>query len=243
MQVEDVGTFAKLRELEISDCNEFIGNFPCFLASMTKLTIKCKNLVFSVPRMPGVRDIELDGYANDQLQVESFFQALKKTETSPQHLCISNCSSLIPVGCLPTTLETQHLSWCKKLEFPFLHLKESLKVLTMLGSCESLRSFPLNSFPKLKQLSIYCSESLESLSVSDGLCEDLRFLSSLHIRDCLTFVSFPEAGLSAPNLTSLEIENCEKLKSLPEKMHNLLPSLKFLFIRFLRQSGHLLLMS
>ncbi|GMN60955.1 hypothetical protein TIFTF001_030064 [Ficus carica] len=100
----------------------------------------------------------------------------------------------------------------------------------MLGSCESLRSFPLNSFPKLKQLSIYCSESLESLSVSDGLCEDLRFLSSLHIRDCLTFVSFPEAGLSAPDLTSLEIENCEKLKSLLKKMHDLLPSLKFLFI-------------
>ncbi|GMN60956.1 hypothetical protein TIFTF001_030063 [Ficus carica] len=34
MQVEDVGTFAKLRELEISDCNEFIGDFsllPCVI--------------------------------------------------------------------------------------------------------------------------------------------------------------------------------------------------------------------
>lgn len=76
MQVEDVGTFAKLRELEISDCNEFIGDFPCFLVSLTKLTIKCKNLVFSLPRMPCVRDIELDGYANDQLQVKSFFEVL-----------------------------------------------------------------------------------------------------------------------------------------------------------------------
>lgn len=46
------------------------------------------------------------------------------------------------------------------------------------------------------------------------------------------FVSFPEGGQPAPNLTFISIGNCEKVKLLPEKMCSQLPSLEFLAIRY-----------
>jgi hypothetical protein len=47
----------------------------------------------------------------------------------------------------------------------------------------------------------------------------------LGIWKCLNFVSFPNGGLCAPNLTEIEVSECKKLKSLPKGMHTLLPSL------------------
>ncbi|EXB40329.1 hypothetical protein L484_017471 [Morus notabilis] len=66
--------------------------------------------------------------------------------------------------------------------------------------------------------------------MSDELCQDLKFLSSVTISKCPCFVSFPKGGLRAPNLTHISFVGCKKLKSLPEKMHNLLPSLEVLRI-------------
>ena len=64
----------------------------------------------------------------------------------------------------------------------------------------------------------------------DGLCKDMTSLSSLHISECPSFVYFPKDGLHAPNLTNLTIDDCKKLKYLPEKMHKLFPALKHLEI-------------
>ena len=44
------------------------------------------------------------------------------------------------------------------------------------------------------------------------------------------FVSFFSGGICAPNLTRITIKNCNKLKSLPENMRTLLPSLEFLAV-------------
>ncbi|KAB1208975.1 hypothetical protein CJ030_MR6G000516 [Morella rubra] len=53
----------------------------------------------------------------------------------------------------------------------------------------------------------------------------------IDIKDCPNFMSFPYGGLRATNLTWFNIHNCTSLMSLPEKMHILLRSLKYLEIR------------
>lgn len=202
---------------------------PCFLPCLSKLKIKCENLAFSLPRIPHVQELEPANCENQQ-QVESFFEALKQMETSPRNLCLSDCSSVTSVGCLPTTLKKLEISSCKKFEFPSYHLHESFQVLSIYSSCDSFTILHLDSFPHLKRLLICGPESLESLSMSDELCQDLKFLSSVTISKCPCFVSFPKGGLRAPNPTHICFVGCKKLKSLPEKMHNLLPSLEVLRI-------------
>ncbi|XP_060960360.1 putative disease resistance protein At3g14460 [Cannabis sativa] len=86
--------------------------------------------------------------------------------------------------------------------------------LTYCGS--SFRSLHLDLFPNLKTLHIESSDYFEAISVSDG--KSLEELTSLSIRNCGSFVSFPNDGLIAPKLSSLRIANCRKLKWLPEKM-------------------------
>lgn len=58
---------------------------------------------------------------------------------------------------------------------------------------------------------------------SPALCSLTRFSS----RHCTEFVSFPQGGLFVPQHESV-IENCKNLKSLPDHMHTLLPSLQSL---------------
>ena len=94
--------------------------------------------------------------------------------------------------------------------------------------CDSLWSFPLEFYTKLKYFSMSKSENLESFSVSEGSHQDLTSLTFLRISECPNFVSFASGGLWASNFTQITIFHCKKLKSLPEGMHTLLPSLVFL---------------
>jgi len=55
-------------------------------------------------------------------------------------------------------------------------------------------------------------------------------LKNLTIKKCCEFESFPNEGLSAPQLMSFWIEELEKLKSMPKHMSALLPSLNNLGI-------------
>jgi hypothetical protein len=52
----------------------------------------------------------------------------------------------------------------------------------------------------------------------------------IRISYCDNFVSFPKGGLRAPKLTGFVVEDCGSLRSLPDKMHILLPSLEYLCI-------------
>ncbi|KAF4390848.1 hypothetical protein G4B88_015738 [Cannabis sativa] len=79
----------------------------------------------------------------------------------------------------------------------------------------SFRSLHLDLFPNLKTLHIESSDYFEVISVSDG--KSLEELTSLSIRNCGSFVSFPNDELIAPKLSSLRIANCRKLKWLLEK--------------------------
>ncbi|KAF4397036.1 hypothetical protein G4B88_008882 [Cannabis sativa] len=83
----------------------------------------------------------------------------------------------------------------------------------------SFRSLDMDLFPNLKTLWIESSDYFEGITVSDG--KSLEELTSLSIKDCDSFVSFPNGGLIAPKLSHLEIRRCPKLKWLPEKMTSL----------------------
>ncbi|XP_050283300.1 putative disease resistance RPP13-like protein 1 [Quercus robur] len=74
-------------------------------------------------------------------------------------------------------------------------------------------------------------QSLKRVNIKGGVYSILPFLpefaslSFLAFSECPDLVSFPSGGLCAPNLSEIVIFECENLKSLPEGMHTLLPSL------------------
>ena len=67
----------------------------------------------------------------------------------------------------------------------------------------------------------------QSLSVWEGY--ELVILA-LEIKERLNFTDSPSGGLPALNLTLLKVHGCLHLKSLPENMDTLLPSLQILDI-------------
>ena len=93
-----------------------------------------------------------------------------------------------------------------------------------------LWSLPLELFPKLKRVEMLDCEHLQSLSILEQSCQSLTSLTCLEIKNCRNFVSFPRSGLCAPNLRKIEVSDCQKLKSLPDSMHTLLPSLMALIL-------------
>lgn len=73
-------------------------------------------------------------------------------------------------------------------------------------------------------------EHLQYLSMLEQSCQSLTSLTCLEIKNCRNFVSFPRSGLCASNLRKIEVSDCQKLKSLPDSMHTLLPPLMALIL-------------
>ncbi|PON38844.1 NB-ARC domain, LRR domain containing protein [Parasponia andersonii] len=219
IRVEDAGTFGKLRELKISNCHKLTGELPQLFPSLTKIKIYgCERFAYSLPRIPCIRQLEIRSYEKGLFGY--VFQSRRDRG-------VTN-SSLITTGRFD---KLQIFDRNKSLESPSPnHRLESLEELEVDKCDDSFRFFHMDFFPKLRELSIYRCKSFESLSISDGR-QCLASLSSLCIMHCPNFVSFPEAGLPAPNLSTFRIEGCDELKWLPRQMHNLLTSLKTLEIK------------
>ncbi|XVE99848.1 hypothetical protein REPUB_Repub03eG0236900 [Reevesia pubescens] len=233
--------FSHLRELYIRNCPKLSRALPKHLPSLSKLCImKCRQLMSTFPEVPVIQDLELGSFNKVPLQ-ELPHRLLKLTihRGSPnlkslsdcmysqlEELNISHCSTLHKV---PERLKVLKIENCGRLSFPAKDCcYRFLERLSITCSYSSLKIFPLDLFPKLSTLYICLCSSLESLSVSDECQQDLISLCSLELCRCINFVSFPKSGLRAPNLTSLWIYGCEKLESLPEHMHTLLPSFQSL---------------
>ncbi|KAJ7947352.1 Disease resistance protein [Quillaja saponaria] len=220
----------------------------------------CPNLVSSLSRSPAIHRISIKYCESHKLAqhpeleelsrsvrsldiegcypVKSMFEAMAMYNshftTCLVNLSISSCSFAIsfPGGFLPTSLKTLKISHCMKFEFPstmnhnqYCHvLLESLKITE---SCESLTSLRMDAFPNLKTLHIEGCENFASFSVCKG---PLQQLDEVNIRNCVNFTSFAKEGLPAPCLSILNVSGCNNLKSLPNKMHSLLPKLKSLLI-------------
>ena len=225
-----------LVELHLCNCPRLKELAPILhmLTSLKRLEIRQCPSLYSLPEMglPSMLErLEIGGC--DILQ--SLPEGMTFNNAHLQELYIRNCSSLrtFPrVG----SLKTLSISKCRKLEFPLPeemahNSYASLETFWMTNSCDSLRSFPLGFFTKLKYLNIWNCENLESLAIPEGLHhEDLTSLETLHICNCPNFVSFPQGGLPTPNLRFFRVFNCEKLKSLPHQLHTQLPSLEVMVL-------------
>ncbi|XP_073226647.1 putative disease resistance RPP13-like protein 1 [Cicer arietinum] len=104
---------------------------------------------------------------------------------------------------------------------------QSLKLLYINSSCDSLTIFPLETFPNLSSLDIHQCENLECFSAS----KTLQNLNIFFISHCPKLVSFARDGLAAPNLRELFVYRCVNLKSLPCQANTLLPNLESVTIR------------
>ncbi|XP_050283360.1 putative disease resistance protein At3g14460 [Quercus robur] len=215
------GVFPTLRELRIIECPKLTGNLPSLLPSLSVIEIRdCPQLVASLPSPSALHELAL---TNCDMVV------LKELSPKLQSLGIGGCHVTLLEGGLPTTLKTLQINGV--LQLPGSHYYPSIESLKVNKGPGSLWSLPLEFFPKLKSIEISHSDNLESLSASDKSVLDLTSLTKLTIRFCPNFVSFPSGGLCAPNLTQITISFCEKLKSLAEGMHTLLPSLLYLELR------------
>ncbi|KAK0573859.1 hypothetical protein LWI29_014666 [Acer saccharum] len=176
---------------------------------------------------PGLHRLKIEGC--DALK--SVPEELMHSNPYLQHLYIIDCCFLKSFhgGYPPTFLKTLYIRSCRKLEFlpPGETTRQCplLEHLCIGNSCDSLRSLPLASFPKLKSLVVWDCANFSTISIT----KDHMSIDALEIRDCPKLVSFPKGGLPTPNLTSLLIYNCKNLKVLPEQLHKLI-SLQSLFI-------------
>lgn len=225
-----------LVELHLCNCPK-LKELPPILHMLTSLK---RLAIWQCPSLSSLPEIGLPSML-ERLEIggcdvlQSLPEGMTSNNAHLQELYIRNCSSLktFPrVG----SLKTLSISKCRKLEFPLpeemaRNFYASLETFWLTNSCDSLTSFPLGFFTKLRYLNIWNCESLESLIIPGGLHhEDLASLETLHIFNCPNFVSFPRRGLPTSNLRSFRLSSCKKLKSLPHQLHKLLQSLEVMVL-------------
>ncbi|KAM3733712.1 hypothetical protein ACB098_11G157400 [Castanea mollissima] len=157
------------------------------------------------------------------LQIEDCPQLVASVPRSPNlsKLQLSNCDELL-LKELPPRLYQLEVGEGRILQ-SFVELMMSIPGG---GLPTTLKTLPIQGTFLLPRRHYY--PALEELQIKEGSHQDLISLTSLNIFCCPNFVSFPNGGLCAPNLTEIRILECEKLESLPEGMCTLLPSLESL---------------
>ncbi|KAM3733685.1 hypothetical protein ACB098_11G155500 [Castanea mollissima] len=208
---DEGGVFSTLKELCIIECPKLSGGLPSQLPSLIKLEIaKCDKVVLKeLP--PKLDDLKIRG---GRIFLQSFVE-------------IMTCLTIPRSGVL-TTLKSLEIEGAFQITTG--HCYPSLESLAIRDDSDSLWSFPLDAYPKLKSLVVRESKTLESLFASEESYRDVSSLSHLMIWCSPNFVSFFSGGICAPNLTTMTIENCNKLKLLPENMRTILPSLEHLVV-------------
>ncbi|KAJ7982300.1 Disease resistance protein [Quillaja saponaria] len=216
------GAFPHLRELRIKECPKLRGQLPQLLPCLSNLLIEeCQLLESSIPRAPVIRSVALKECK--RLLLEHLPSSLTMIRINGSGVPDSLLGKLLLNNPSIERLEINH---CPEVELPMCHCYTSLQSLWIVDSCDSLSSFSLNFFPKLSDLHLYECNHLETLSNSD---EDQQFITSLFhldICDCPELVSFGKGGFYAPILEKCHIAQMENLKSLPEGMYTLFPSLQ-----------------
>ncbi|KAJ0851537.1 putative leucine-rich repeat domain superfamily [Helianthus annuus] len=133
------------------------------------------------------------------------------TLLSLRTLYVSHCRSLKRL-CCPNSIESLDIEECSVIKDVYLPKEGGNKLKSLrIFNCGKLEGKINNtSMPMLETLNIYKWENLRSISE----LSNSTHLTSLDIEGCPHIVSLPELQLS--NLTRLEISKCENLESLPE---------------------------
>ncbi|KAK6776748.1 hypothetical protein RDI58_027749 [Solanum bulbocastanum] len=143
-----------------------------------------------------------------------------------EEIRISDCNSLtsFPFSIVPTTLKRIEISRCKKLklEQPVGEMSMFLEVLK-LHKCDCIDDISPELLPRARHLRVHYCHNLSRFLIPTATetlfiwgCENVEKLS---------------VACGGTQMTSLSINGCLKLKWLPERMQELLPSLKDLQLR------------
>ncbi|XVF23570.1 hypothetical protein REPUB_Repub13aG0050200 [Reevesia pubescens] len=204
-----------LQELRIRKCPKLTKSLPKYLPSLTKLELERCDALELEPLPCGLRELEItDLKIND-----SILEQMVQQCTHLEKLTMMDCCNL---RSLPeASLLQLNISRCGVMDYSKILMYTSLESLWIDGSsCHPLESFALGSFPKLNNLSL-CGRSCQDLKWNGASC-----LNSLSIYECPNLICFQiEEGFSATNLTSISLWGCKKLKTLPEQMQSIFPSL------------------
>ncbi|ESW05656.1 hypothetical protein PHAVU_011G198400 [Phaseolus vulgaris] len=203
-------TFIDMKEWEEWQC--MTGAFP----SLQFLSLQnCPKLKGHLPDLPHLKDLfitrcrQLVASTPSGLEIEGV-----EMETSSFDMIGHHLKSL-------------RISICPGMNIPINHCYHFLVNLEIFECCDSLTKFPLDLFPKLHKLNLSNCRNLQIMSQE----HPHHHLKSLSIYHCSEFESFPNEGLLAPQIQRIFITKTEKLKSMPKRMSDLLPSLAYLFIR------------
>ncbi|XP_047260858.1 putative disease resistance protein At3g14460, partial [Capsicum annuum] len=199
------GEFPTLEKLSLSKCPELCLETPIQLSSLKE---------FHVTDSPKV------GVLFDEAELfTSQLQGMKQIV----RLSITDCNSLasLPISIQPSTLKRIKISRCRKLklERPVGYCDMFLEELKLVD-CDSIAdtsSAEYELVPRARDLNVSSCHSLSGFLIPTRAEE-------LEIWNCENLEILSVAG--GTQITSLCIENCEKLKWLPERMQELVPSLK-----------------
>ncbi|KAB1227688.1 hypothetical protein CJ030_MR1G005695 [Morella rubra] len=157
------------------------------------------------------------------------------TDVGPEFYGTSGCSSIKPFGALKS-LEFRNMpaweKWIASFGAEDGAFFTNLERLLIINCPKLTAALPIH----LPSLALLYIVNCPRLVASIPRAPDLR---GLHLTNCngVPLQDLPAGlqdlsieGLRATNLTSFYILNCTSLRSLPEKMHILLPSLKYLEI-------------
>ncbi|XP_042959479.1 putative disease resistance RPP13-like protein 1 [Carya illinoinensis] len=204
----EVETFSQLEYLYIENCPKLRGRLPVYLHSLDKLVIcNCQHLegLLPIDSFPILTHTKITGCDN-----------LESVVLPEQH----------EHDGLLSKLKILEINDCEKCELPMHQEFSSLEELYLTDCCDSLVSFPLDLFPNLKHILIKGCKNLQLLE-QHGVDSAISYIK---ISECPKFVDFPR-GLCAPNLATFSLNNCESLRSMPDKMHISLLSLRYLELK------------
>ncbi|KAG5539132.1 hypothetical protein RHGRI_019626 [Rhododendron griersonianum] len=206
--------FESLETLRFEEMSEWVQWIQLDAGEFTRLqkleVVKCPNLIGDLPqKVPSLMRLEIK-------ECPKLVASLPST-TSIRELVLDKCEEV--------QLERQGVYSVETLEISsFASLEEFARELSTLTNLKELK---VEKCPMLQYLKIQGCINFETLVIPEGTeLQNLTSLQSLDISGCNNMVFFPCGGLPAPNMSSLHVFHCKKLKALPEQMHTLLPSLQ-----------------
>lgn len=220
--ITEKNAFPHLQKLSLKNCSNLRECLPEKLPCLKVLEISdCKELVASVPRTPSIHALFLNNCGELQFDYHPSTLKILKIDGYCMDGSLRRVESIIS----NVSLERMKINCCLEMNIPKQCCYNFLVTLYIWSSCDSLTTFPLDLFPKLKDLTFRDCANLETISQ-----ESAHNLQMLQISHCPKFVSFPRGGFNAPGLLVCQLYKLENLKSLPEYMHILLPSMPFLVV-------------